>query len=141
MAMIMGNNIEIDIAGHSTTMTNWVKNSSNDIRPSCEGQTLADVIDMISELLIVKPTSRVRNLVILDLARLIVANGINTNKDSAKFVEFVNELNEYIDNGITPTHESVKQYGDIINNNKALSSQYSRRVIAVRHEVMKNIMA
>jgi hypothetical protein len=139
MAMIMGQNIESDLAGHSTTMTKWVKNSSDETNLSSEGRTLSDVIDMLDKLLEVKPVSRVRNIVILDVARLIIAKGLESAKTITRFKEFVETLNEYIDTGET-TQGVVKDYGDIINNNKALSSQYSRKVVAQRHEIIKRVL-
>ena len=140
MAMITGQNIQSDLAGHSTTMTKWVKNSPNDTNFSSEGRTLADVIDMLDVLLESKPTPRVRNLVILDMARLIIAKGLASAKAITKFKSFVEELNAYIASGVPPSTDAITEYGDIINNNKALSSQYSRKVVATRYEVMKRVL-
>ncbi len=139
MAMVMGDDITRDIAGHSTTMTSWVKKGPLDGKFTDEYRTLKEVVVMIGGMLNIMPNSRVRNLVILDLARNIIANGAkNTSGD--KFAFFVSELNQYIEDDKIPDDENIKAYGDMINNNKALSSQYSRKVIAKRFEIVKKII-
>lgn len=139
MAMIIGDDITKDIAGHSTTMTNWVKKGPAQGNFSVAQRTLKEVVLMIGNMLEVMPTSRVRNLVILDLARVIVANGVKKTSGE-KFADFVSDLNAYIENSKGSEDPLISQYGEIINNNKALSSQYSRKVIAQRFEILKKII-
>ena len=139
MAMIIGDDITRDIAGHSTSMTTWVKKGPLTGKFNDEYRTLKEVVVMIGGMLDTMPTSRVRNLVFLDLARSIIANGVE-NTAGDKFATFVTELNGYIKDGKAPADGNVRAYGDIINNNKALSSQYSRKVIAQRFEIIRKIL-
>lgn len=137
MAMIMGDDITKDIAGHSTTMTNWIKKSPKEGSFAAQGRTLSDVIDMVHGVIKPTPTSRVRNLVILDIARVVVAMG---DRSTSLVNRFITTVNDYIDSNVIPCDENIKAYVAIIDNNKALSCQYSRKIIAQRYEIIKKII-
>ena len=136
-AMVMGKNIAKDSAGHSTSLTNWVKKSASDQNYVVIGQAVKKVIRRLVEVLTVQPNSKAKPWVILDLSRVIVHREYKKiNIDTVE--RFITELDRYMLHGDEPDIVDVVKYAAILRSG-ASSHMYTAKIIEARYEVVKNL--
>lgn len=137
-AMVMSKNVATASAGHSTSLTNWVKKGNCGDEPDYNhvGQNVKKVITQLVRLLSVQPVAQAKPWIVLDFARIIVYTDYTTlDIDTAK--HFVIGLNQYILELNEPDDQSIVNYAKITEGKPA--NKYVRKSIEARFEIIKNL--
>ena len=136
-AMVMGKNIARDSAGHSSSLTNWVKKSSVDENYIVICRCVKEVVKKLVEILVVQPNAKAKPWIILDLARVLVSRNLKP-LDTAKVERFVTQVNQYMLHNDEPDMLDVLKYVAILHEGAA-SKMYTSKSIEARFEVVKNL--
>lgn len=139
-SMVMAKDITKDCAGHSTALTNWVK-KSKDIPQNyiLISRFVKKVIMNLGEnLKDVRPNSKARPMVVLDLARVLIHRNC-TSFAEEKVKLFVSELNEYMAHDEEPTIPDIKKYAEAVQVGDS-SKMWGKRIIETRFNLLKNIV-
>lgn len=136
-AMAMGKNIARDSAGHSTSLTNWVKKSAIDGDYVTVARCVKVVIKKLVETLTVQPNSKAKPWVVLDLARVLIHQNLK-NLDVPKVERFITEVDQYMLHDDEPEMTDVIKYVAILRDG-ASSKMYTSKSIEARFEIVKNL--
>lgn len=136
-AIVMGDNVARDNAGHSSAMTNWVKKSPTEGNFNVVGQAVKKLLQMLTNLLTVEPNKKVKSWVVMDLARILFSKGFKGVTEES-VVTFVTELNQYMVNNEETKIDAVAEYAEVISEG-ACSKQYTCKNFERRFEILKKI--
>jgi len=138
-AIVTGEHVSRDSAGHSSAMTNWVKKSPVDGNFVIVGKTVKKIVQTLTNhLTIVEPNKKAKPWVVMDFGRVIFSKEFKNIKTD-QIVSFITQLNQYMLNDVTPDMEGVKDYADIITGG-ASSKQYTSKNIEKRFEILRKII-
>lgn len=136
-AMVMGKNIARDSAGHSSSLTNWVKKSSVNENYIVICRCVKEVVKKLVEILVVQPNAKAKPWIILDLARVLVSRNLKP-LDTAKVEQFVTQVDQYMLHNDEPDMLDVRKYVTILHEGAA-SKMYTSKSIEARFEIVKNL--
>lgn len=136
-AMVMGKNISRDSAGHSSSLTNWVKKSPCDFNYVVVCRCVKEIIRKLVNVLQVQPNAKAKPWIVLDLARVIIYKG-RTPIDAAKVEQFVTQVDQYMLHDDEPEMTDVIKYVAILRDGAA-SKMYTSKSIEARFEIVKNL--
>lgn len=121
-AMVIGKRL----ANHNTSLTTWIKNQCE-----IDGQMVKDIVVRIATLFTVQPHPKIKHLLVLDLARLLVHINLGW-IDEHVLKQFITESNQYIIRGDEPTIEGVVKYASSI-------KQGTLKSMDTRYEIVKKL--
>lgn len=126
------------VAGHSTALKNWIIKTDNDKNYIHIAQNVREIMKSLCRLLSnIQPNTRSHSYVVLDLGRVLIYRLLHddSNISNNKIYNFIDELNQYMLNGVQTDNDDIIEYAGIIFEGGA--RQYSSRNTEKRFEICK----